>query len=198
MTVGRIARRIAITPFTHLGYLIESRLLPRALESLPYDVPKRVWLPPYLGLGQAVHPDVLQPDSQKSQLLLSMTPYPFADGRYENPCILVSTDGLRFTEEVRGLNPLVPPPPIDHNDDPDLFFTGGCYYIFFLETLRPRLQNLKLLRSIDRTTWTASTIATYNLDAARPGSVCRFTLPGGESRIVLSVLRKYERGPLST
>jgi hypothetical protein len=168
MTIGRIARRIAVSPFTALGYLMESRFLPRALDALAYDTPKRIWLPLYLGIGQAVHPDVIELVNEEYPFVLAMTPYPFADGKYENPCILVSADGLRFVEELRGLNPLVRPPPLDHNDDPDLLFAEGHYYIFYLETQRPLRQDLKLLRSTDRVTWTSATIASYDFTVASP------------------------------
>jgi hypothetical protein len=54
--------------------------------------------------------------------VLTFLPYPFAVDSFENPSIVISNDGLRFREERRGINPLVPTPETDHNDDPDILF----------------------------------------------------------------------------
>src|SRR5437870_3946183 len=66
------------------------------------------------GSGQLVHPDVLL---DGDRILLAVTPYPYSNDRLENPC-LYTGDGTSF--EIVGNAPIVPPPPKDHNDDPDL------------------------------------------------------------------------------
>ena len=47
---------------------------------------------------------------------LALTPYPYSNDLLENPSLLVSDDGYQFHEERPGTNPLVPRPPVGHND----------------------------------------------------------------------------------
>jgi hypothetical protein len=56
------------------------------------------------------------------------------------------------------VNPLVPAPATDHNDDPDLRFdeATGEYAMLSLETRRPDSQSLVELRSRDLISWCAS------------------------------------------
>ena len=75
----------------------------------------RLDVPTYDGSGQVVHPDVLL---EPGRLVMAITPYPYSDGRFENPSLVVSADGMAF--QAFGTNPIVPPPPFDHNDDPDI------------------------------------------------------------------------------
>lgn len=121
----------------------------------------RLEIPTYDGSGQAVHPDVMV---DGARLLMAMTPYPFADNRLENPSVVTSTDGRTF-EALPG-NPLVGPPPIDHNDDPDLRRDPrtGEYELLYLETLRPERQSVVALRSPDLVTWTRRDAIVYQLD----------------------------------
>ena len=94
--------------------------------------------------------------------VLAFTSYPFSYDQYENPSILISNDGLRFYEEQKGMNPLVPPPAFDHNDDPDLLYSQGNWYLVYLETLRPSKQRLILLESENRIDWKKSILSTYD------------------------------------
>lgn len=125
------------------------------------DVP-RLAVPTYDGTGQLVHPDVLR---EPDRLVMAMTPYPYSNGRHENPSIVVSTDGMTFANW--GSNPIVPEPPIDHNDDPDLRVDPrtGEYELLYLETLRPDTQTLVALRSSDLLAWTRHDAIVYDLDA---------------------------------
>ncbi|MDR1748266.1 MAG: hypothetical protein LBR47_04325, partial [Spirochaetaceae bacterium] len=84
---------------------------------------------------------------------------------YENPSILASEDGLHFYEEFENINPLVPEPSTDHNDDPDLFYENGSWYILYLETLRPERQNLRLLESKNRRDWSNSIVREMKLSS---------------------------------
>jgi hypothetical protein len=125
---------------------------------------RRLTIPTYDGSGQAVHPDLLR---EPDRLLMAITPYPYSDDRFENPSLIVSTDGTQFSELSDGLNPLVEAPAIDHNDDPDLHVdpATGEYEILYLETLRPDTQHLISLRSRDLVTWTRTTAIDWNLAA---------------------------------
>jgi hypothetical protein len=125
-------------------------------------------LPTYVGWGQAVHPDILPSDGTGRPFVLAFTPYPFQIDAFENPSLVISDDGLRFRTERKDVNPLVPAPPVDHNDDPDIFMWAGEYCLYYLETLRPERQNLVLLRSADRLSWTRTVVLTYELQSPRP------------------------------
>ena len=166
MSVFQAIRHSMLAPLTRAYYSLDARKLPADVMELPYDAPVRLVIPTYDGSWQPTHPDILPPRAPGQPYALVMTPYPYDIDRYENPSILVAPDGLRFREERKGINPLVPPPERDHNDDPDLSYRNGEYQILYLETLRPERQNLVLLRSEDRLTWRPSNAATFELTGA--------------------------------
>jgi hypothetical protein len=127
----------------------------------------RIALPTYEQSGQAVHPDILvEPD----RYVLAYTPYPYANAAFENPSIAVGPDGYSFYEPAPGVNPIVPTPPTDHNDDPDLRFdeATGEYAMLYLETRRPDYQLLVELRSRDLISWSSATAITYDLAGGAP------------------------------
>jgi hypothetical protein len=124
----------------------------RSLEDLPLKKKFRLDIPTYDGSGQVVHPDIFF-DGEAGTYVLAFTPYPHTDDRFENPCVAVSDDGIRFREEKAGLNPLAPAPEKDHNDDPDISLHGGVYSLVYLETVRPDYQNVVVLQSRDRLAW---------------------------------------------
>jgi hypothetical protein len=163
MTFFQGLRHIFLAPLTGIFYFVESLSLPASLANLPYNVPVRLRTPTYEGSGQATHPDILGPNGSGRPFLLTLTPYPYDIDRYENPSILASKDGLRFREERKALNPLASAPAVDHNDDPDLSYLNGEYDILYLETMRPKRQNLVLLRSADRLSWKSSVAASFEL-----------------------------------
>jgi hypothetical protein len=146
----------------YVRYIIETVPPDKSTETAPLYKICRLVIPTYDGSGQAVHPDILIQDESPKYILI-FTPYPYTDDSYENPSIVVSENGVRFYEERTGLNPLVDAPEIDHNDDPDIFLTGGQYTLLYLETLRPLSQNLCLLQSRDRIIWTKKIIHSDNL-----------------------------------
>ncbi len=124
----------------------------KTIDELAFNKKYKVYIPTYEKSGQIVHPDILvQEDLPK--YILAFTPYQNTNDKFENPSITVSYDGLHFHEEKEGLNPLVPAPTKDHNDDPDLTFHNGVYQMLYLETVRPDYQNLMLLTSSDRVNW---------------------------------------------
>ena len=168
MTILQVARLYLLGPLFGLACLVKSLFLPRSLSQLRYGHPIRPRLPTYVGWGQAVHPDILQPDGTDRPFVLAFTPYPFQIDAFENPSIVVSNDGLRFRTERKGINPLVPAPPVDHNNDPDILIWAGSYCFYYLETLRPERQNLVLLRSTDRLSWTRITVLSYDLRGPLP------------------------------
>ena len=122
------------------------------IYSLALDKAYRVGVPTYDGSGQAVHPSILVQDTAP-RYIMAFTPYTDTHDNVENPSVVISDDGLSFREEKPGLNPLVPAPEFDHNDDPDLFFQNGKYSVLYLETKRPLNQTLFLLESTDRISW---------------------------------------------
>lgn len=134
--------------------------------------PGRLVIPTYDGSGQATHPDALleRGAAGAAHLTLVMTPYPFSNDKLENPSLLVSDDGMAFTAPPGVAAPLVPPPPYDHNNDPDLRRDPrtGDYEILYLEALRPDRQTLVALRSRDRQTWTRHDAVVYDLHRGDP------------------------------
>ena len=166
MTRYQAIRYRLLGPVLGLWHLFLSLFLPRSVWQMPYGRPMHVRLPLSDGWGQAVHPDVLFRPGKDPEFLLAFTPYPFEIGKLENPSLVVSADGLRFRAERPGLNPLVPAPPVDHNDDPDLVVWKDSYCILYLATLRPERQELVLLQSADRITWARQTVLSYRLQGA--------------------------------
>lgn len=145
--------------------------------------PGRLVIPTYDGSGQATHPDALleRDAAGAAHLTLVMTPYPFSNDKLENPSLLVSDDGMTFTAPPGVAAPLVPPPPYDHNNDPDLRRDPrtGDHEILYLEALRPDRQTLVALRSRDRQTWTRRDAVVYDLHRGDPFIVSPAALDAG-------------------
>src|SRR4051812_16680124 len=132
------------------------------------DLVPQIVIPTYDGSGQVVHPDILV--EQSDRYVLAYTPYPFTNGRFENPSIAISSDGLTFHEVAPGVNPIAAAPPTDHNDDPDLRRDPltGEYVVLYLETERPDRQRVVELRSRDLITWNRSDVIDYDLAGGAP------------------------------
>lgn len=179
----RICKKQILDLIYRVNYRVTTRRADKPLSELPLGKLFRLDIPTYDGSGQAVHPSLLvrdaiplsgNPVAGNPRFVLAFTPYTDTDDRVENPSILVSDDGLNFREEKAGLNPLVPAPEKDHNDDPDLFFSNGRYGILYLETMRPEKQSLVLLESTDRINWEKRVIHEERLDQ---GSGCFMLSP---------------------
>jgi hypothetical protein len=86
------------------------------------NAPQPLAIPTYDGSGQCVHPDVLSIDRAfyRFKYLMVMEPYPFADDRFENPSLVCSNDGVRWSVPAGVENPLVPIPAAGWNSDADL------------------------------------------------------------------------------
>lgn len=148
----------------HLVYLQEfAPTGGKSLVQLDCNKKYRISLPTYDGSGQSVHPDIFF-DESVQRFVMAYTPYPHTNDKFENPCIALSDDGIHFYEERAGINPLVPAPQKDHNDDPDISLRDGIYTLLYLETLRPERQNLVALQSRDRLSWAKRILHTEPFD----------------------------------
>ena len=159
----RFCKKIFLDMVYRVNYWVTTRKPDKSIEELPSGKLFRLDIPTYDGSGQAVHPSLLVQEGSP-KFILSFTPYTDTNDRVENPSVVVSDDGLSFREEREGLNPLVPAPEKDHNDDPDLFYSKGKYGILYLETMRPEKQSLVLLESTDRLRWEKRVIHQELLD----------------------------------
>ena len=169
----RFCKKTVLGVIYKVNYKVMTRKACDPITNLPFGKFFRLDIPTYDGSGQAVHPSLLV-RSDKPRFILSFTPYTDTDDRVENPSVVISDDGLHFREEKKGLNPLVPAPEKDHNDDPDLFFRDGKYGIMYLETMRPEKQSLVLLESSDRIHWNKRILHQENLAG---GSGCFMLSP---------------------
>ena len=149
----RFCKKTVLDIIYRVNYKVVTQKPIGTLADLPLGKFFRLDIPTYDGSGQAVHPSLLVQDDGSPHFVLSFTPYTDTDDRVENPSVIISDDGLDFREEAPGLNPLVPAPEKDHNDDPDLFYSCGKYCMLYLETMRPEKQSLILLESTDRVHW---------------------------------------------
>lgn len=175
----RSCKKALLDMIYRVSYKVVTQEALDPINELPFEKFFRLNIPTYDGSGQAVHPSLLvrsdgRPGDTSPRFILSFTPYTDTDDRVENPSIVVSDDGLNFREEKQGLNPLVPAPEKDHNDDPDLFCHEGKYCILYLETIRPEKQSLVLLKSTDRIRWEKKILHQENLGS---GSGCFMLSP---------------------
>ncbi|MFZ4591654.1 MAG: T9SS type A sorting domain-containing protein [Ignavibacteria bacterium] len=106
----------------------------------------------YDGTNQAVHPDVIKGHDGKYKMVY--TPFPYSNDDFENPSVLESEDGITFTEIAGARKPLIDmptrPPPFtnSYNNDPDVFYESGRYYMFFNQTYSRKdifQQNVKVV-----------------------------------------------------
>ena len=76
----------------------------------------------YIGNNQVVHPKVLYFPNKfgNRKYWMAYTPYPFANDRYENPCVAYSSDGYNWTN-IDG-NPLDDPAGDGYNSDTHLVY----------------------------------------------------------------------------
>ena len=78
------------------------RLLPSYIQPIVVET--------HDGLNQTVHPDVIRNIQNGTDMyIMSITPYPFGDYRYENPCVYISLDGLDWFAPEGIDNPLALP-----------------------------------------------------------------------------------------
>lgn len=140
------------------------------LDELPDE--QLLDIPTYDGSNQCVHPDILFMESKVKgyRYVMSFTPYPNFNDKFENPSLVHSNNGVDFAELVNGLNPLAKAPDYDHNDDPDIRYDlhTGKFYMYYLETMRPDSQNVIVLESTDFIHFTRKTALHFDLPAGDP------------------------------
>lgn len=128
---------------------------------------KILHIPTYENSYQAIHPDVVyfEEGYRGHYYYMSFTPYPFGQSKYENPCIVVSDNGVDFYEEKPEINPIVTSPPYGYNDDPDLVYNHQkhMFHLYYLETMRPDSQNVVIMTSNNGVKWKRSAVIHYNL-----------------------------------
>lgn len=86
------------------------------------NAPAPLGLITYVGNNQVVHPKVLYFPNKfgNRKYWMAYTPYPFANDRYENPCVAYSSDGYNWTN-IDG-NPLDDPAGDGYNSDTHLVY----------------------------------------------------------------------------
>ncbi len=153
---GRPLIAIASSLLRPLFYGVSSQ------TEIPRHSRRPLAVPTYDGSGQVVHPDVVKFKTpwKGYPYWMAVTPYPHMKEEYENPSILVSHDGLRWSVPDGASNPLVPRPERGFNADPDMIYRHDLdeLWIYFLETHRDEDHHLKLIRSPDGRSWSGSVI----------------------------------------
>ena len=101
-------------------------------------------IPTYDGTNQPTHPSVVKFDQPWNGYTywMAMTPYPYNDGSYENPSIVVSNDGENWIVHSGLTNPLVGTPNPGHNCDADLVYVPEfnelrIYYVEADDSIKP-------------------------------------------------------------
>ena len=117
----------------------------------------------YDGSGQAVHPDIIEPEHGFAgyRYVLAFTPYPAANDRLENPSVRVSTDGVRWVALPGCPDPVVQPPLDEdyHHADPDLVLHEGRLYMYYLTRSRSRPHAIvSVTSSADGFSWSVPTV----------------------------------------
>jgi len=129
-------------------------------EAVPTHRPLLLNLSTYDGSGQCVHPDVVFLaqgfGARRSRYWMAMTPYPYAQDRFENPSVYESDDGLNW--HASGNNPVVSPPRTagDHLSDTDMVFVEGKLRLYYRESVysqTPEQHRLYVTESADGVRW---------------------------------------------
>jgi len=129
-------------------------------ETAGLNAPAPLITPSYDGTGQQVHPDVVfvpggwgSPGSYP--YWMAVTPYPWGNDDYENPSVLVSTDGIQWDVPPGLTNPLAPNPADGHHCDPDMvLFDNQMFFYYMLGGTSTGTSHLRLFRSSDGVHWT--------------------------------------------
>lgn len=115
--------------------------LVRKVNVIPKEsINKWVRIPTYEGSSEVTHPKVLYFENEYNGYKYWMvnTPYPFNDAYYENPSIVVSNDGINWTEPKGINNPVSGYPNKIRDDsyysDPFILYDGNKFELFFRKT----------------------------------------------------------------
>lgn len=101
------------------------------------NAPTPLTTPTYDNSGQVIHPDILRFDKTGilpagKNFIMAITPYPYANNRYENPSIMYSVDGQVWVQ-TPAVNPIEPAPPAPaHNADPNIAFFNDYFWLYWL------------------------------------------------------------------
>lgn len=171
MRLYKTQRLLLFILLTSVNYLwAQNNSLKKLIEKIPADTVLAI--KSYDGKNEVVHPDVIlkQDSSGKPIFYLAFTPYPYYNDKFENPCLHYSYDGLNFKRLDSLTDPIVPTPSRRHNDDPDILFDEHTqeFLMYYLETVNPDSQNVKLLTSKDAVYWNNKTAIHYNLQNKEP------------------------------
>ncbi|MBE3557565.1 MAG: exo-alpha-sialidase [Firmicutes bacterium] len=107
------------------------------LAPLCQNASKPLVIPTYDGSGQANHPKVLYfADSWHNwKYWMSFTPYPYGNGRYENPSLVVSNNGINWVIPKGLRNPVIGVPADvkrgGHYSDPHLVMHGSTMELWY-------------------------------------------------------------------
>ena len=122
-------------------------------------------IPTYDGSGQAMHPSIVDFGAPWNghRYWMAMTPYPGSNSTYENPSIVVSSNGIDWSVPAGLTNPIVGPPPADgsYYSDPDLVFDGTTLYCFFRfndASTPPAVIRYQVVTSTDGVTWSSPSV----------------------------------------
>ncbi len=159
--------------------------LDNVIAALPADT--LLSISTYDGSGQAVHPDIIL---SNNIFYLAITPYPFSNDSYENPCLYSSIDGLEFNPCVS--NPLVKTPKNGHNSDPDIFIdNSGILNICYRESISNDADNIILLKNKGNLRFRSSTILHYPIIDPK-NRVLSPSITYYQDQYYLFYMRKYE------
>lgn len=125
------------------------------------NAPSPLDIPTYVARdNHAVHPRVIWDATKKYgyEWIMAFTPYSRSDDQYENPSIVVSNNGKKWTVPVGLANPIVDPkqPGILHLSDTDLFDNGTELEMWYRESDKaalPRVSRLMRVKSTDCVNW---------------------------------------------
>jgi len=103
----------------------------------------------YDGLDQTVHPHVILNDA--GVYIMSITPYPFGDSRYENPCVYISQNGVDWSAPEGVSNPLALPEPNgwNHLSDSNIIYAHDVYWLYYRETIHRDTMNVDRIYRIE-------------------------------------------------
>ncbi|MCX5852799.1 MAG: hypothetical protein NT072_12245 [Deltaproteobacteria bacterium] len=111
----------------------------------------------YDGLNQTVHPRVILNDV--GVYTMSITPYPFGDNRYENPCVYISQNGVNWSAPEGVSNPLALPEPNGWNylSDSEVIYAHDVYWLYYRESIHRdniNIDRIYRIESEDLQRWT--------------------------------------------
>ena len=123
-------------------------------------------IPTYDGSGQATHPSVIKFDKPWNgyEYWMAMTPYPFNNDGLEDPSILASHDGKKWSVPNGVTNPLVPAPKVGHNCDVELIYEPKFdeLRIYYVEADDVKQSWVKMMRSKDGVKWSKPVVVIHD------------------------------------